>query len=151
MPSFTGEYPARLNAKYQVTLPSDLREAYFALGEDRPMIFFGRETHLELYPFSVWVKAQEKARQIAMETRDSSLTRKMNRSAYSVKVEEGGNGRLLIPQAFQRRFEANTDLYFIGNNDRIELWRPEDLEPIEALSQDEGRTYRETLSEVLDF
>ena len=123
--SFTGEYRAKLNAKNQVTLPSPLRDALFALEAHHPLIIFSRQddgSFLELYTAPEWSVIQQKTEVLARQQKTPGLNRTLNARAYPVALEENGNGRILIPQVYAGIFKPADDIVFIGNTKKIELW-----------------------------
>ncbi|MBF0196417.1 MAG: hypothetical protein HQL32_01840 [Planctomycetes bacterium] len=147
--SFTGEYRAKLNAKNQVTMPGSLREAFFALEEDSPLVMYHRKSDnddfLALYPTSQWRVNQKKTEEIAKRLKKPELNRVLNAGAMNVSLDSGGNGRILIPSPFIEYFKPHNEIIFVGNTVQIELWNVDKYAPVKALAEESLSAHTEDI------
>jgi DNA-binding transcriptional regulator/RsmH inhibitor MraZ len=111
-------------------MPSSMREMYFALSEERPMVLFTPKEGepLQLYPASEWKSVQERTASKARQEKKPHLTRMLNAKAHPIPLEKEGNGRILIPQGWADYFKPDGDVIFMGNNQKIELWNAKDYQ-----------------------
>ncbi len=149
--SFTGEYSAKLNAKNQVTLPSALREALFALEKPLPLLLFDRGgDFLELYPHGEWEDVQRRTEARARERGQPDLNRLLNRSSHPVVIERDGDGRIVIPAAFMRLFKPGGELTFLGNTRRIEIFEAGRYRELYGPGSENAQRFRGEISAILD-
>lgn len=151
--TFTGEFSVKLNAKNQVTLPSILREALFSLKDALPLILFDREgsEFVELYPRFEWELAQRRTEKQARIRNMPELNRLMNRRAFPLHLDQDGNGRVVIPQAFMARFRSGGEAVFVGNTRKIELWDAEAYRSRYVGKSALEETLKKELGEILEY
>ena len=143
----TGEYAAKLNAKNQVTLPAALRDALFFNIELVQLILFTREKgeFIEIYTAERWLEIQQAVEKQALESKDPSQIRIFNRRAHAFVMEKSGNGRILIPQKFIEFLNPSTDLVFVGNYSKIEIWNAD------KLSESQDNSNQDNVSAILPY
>lgn len=125
---FLGNIEAKTDAKGRAFLPAVFRKVLQASGEEnlvlRKDVF---QSCLVLYPESVWnarldlLKSQLKPWKPAHQ----QMFRQFVSEAEVVTLD--GNGRFLISKRLQRVAGISQSLQFIGMDDTIEIWSPDDL------------------------
>ena len=134
---FLGNIEAKTDAKGRAFLPAVFRKVLQASGEEnlvlRKDVF---QSCLVLYPESVWnarldlLKSQLKTWKPAHQ----QMFRQFVSEAEVVTLD--GNGRFLISKRLQRVAGISQSLQFIGMDDTIEIWSPDDLK--KTLRSDEA-------------
>ncbi len=150
--TFTGEFSARLNTKNQITLPSALRDQVFALESALPLIILNRsEDFLELFPSRIWAEKQKSWVQRAKEMRDPHMSRYMASISQPVALDESSHGRFVIPPKMALRFKKDTEIIFLGNFDKIELWCADAYRKLFDSDSPFAKNYQSELDQNLDF
>lgn len=131
-------------------MPSSMREMYFALAEERPMVLFTPKEGepLQLYPASEWEAVQQRTATKARQEKKPHLTRMLNAKAHPIPLDKEGNGRILIPQGWADYFKSDSEVIFMGNNQKIELWNSTDHGSF--MSAHEGN-FEEEMGDLLDY
>jgi MraZ protein len=134
---FLGNVEAKTDAKGRAFLPAVFRKVLSASGEEnlvlRKDVF---QSCLVLYPESVWnarldlLKSQLKP----WKPSHQQMFRQFVSEAEVVTLD--GNGRFLISKRLQRVAGISQSLQFIGMDDTIEIWSPDDLK--KTLRSDEA-------------
>lgn len=134
---FLGNIEAKTDAKGRAFLPAVFRKVLQASGEEnlvlRKDVF---QSCLVLYPESVWnarldlLKSQLKP----WKPSHQQMFRQFVSEAEVVTLD--GNGRFLISKRLQRVAGISQSLQFIGLDDTIEIWSPDDLK--KTLRSDEA-------------
>lgn len=144
---FLGNIEAKTDAKGRAFLPAVFRKVLQASGEEnlvlRKDVF---QSCLVLYPESVWnarldlLKSQLKPWKPAHQ----QMFRQFVSEAEVVTLD--GNGRFLISKRLQRVAGISQSLQFIGMDDTIEIWSPDDLK--KTLRSDEvfSREFEEIMN-----
>lgn len=132
-----GNIEAKTDAKGRAFLPAVFRKVLQASGEEnlvlRKDVF---QSCLVLYPESVWnarldlLKSQLKP----WKPSHQQMFRQFVSEAEVVTLD--GNGRFLISKRLQRVAGISQSLQFIGMDDTIEIWSPDDLK--KTLRSDEA-------------
>ena len=134
---FLGNIEAKTDAKGRAFLPAVFRKVLQTSGEEnlvlRKDVF---QSCLVLYPESVWnarldlLKSQLKP----WKPVHQQMFRQFVSEAEVVTLD--GNGRFLISKRLQRVAGISQSLQFIGMDDTIEIWSPDDLK--KTLRSDEA-------------
>ena len=133
---FLGNIVAKTDAKGRVFLPAVFRKVLQASGEEnlvlRRDVF---QSCLVLYPESVWNDRLDMLKQQLRPWKPThqQMFRQFVSEAEVVTLD--GNGRFLISRRLQRAAGISQDIQFIGMDDTIELWSPQDLQ--QTLKPDE--------------
>ena len=133
---FLGNIVAKIDAKGRVFLPAVFRKVLQASGEEnlvlRRNVF---QSCLVLYPESVWNERLDMLKQQLRPWKPThqQMFRQFVSEAEVVTLD--GNGRFLISRRLQRAAGISQDIQFIGMDDTIELWSPQDLQ--QTLKPDE--------------
>ena len=133
---FLGNIVAKIDAKGRVFLPAVFRKVLQASGEEnlvlRRDVF---QSCLVLYPESVWNERLDMLKQQLRPWKPThqQMFRQFVSEAEVVTLD--GNGRFLISRRLQRAAGISQDIQFIGMDDTIELWSPQDLQ--QTLKPDE--------------
>lgn len=133
---FLGNIVAKTDAKGRVFLPAVFRKVLQASGEEnlvlRRDVF---QSCLVLYPESVWNERLDMLKQQLRPWKPThqQMFRQFVSEAEVVTLD--GNGRFLISRRLQRAAGISQDIQFIGMDDTIELWSPQDLQ--QTLKPDE--------------
>ena len=126
---FLGNVLAKTDAKGRAFLPSVFRKVLQASGEEtlvlRKDVF---QSCLVLYPESVWNERLDMLKSQLRQWKPvhQQMFRQFVSEAEVVTLD--GNGRFLISKRLQRIAEIEQDIQFIGMDDTIEIWSPDDLQ-----------------------
>ena len=133
---FLGNIEAKTDSKGRAFLPAVFRKVLQASGEEnlvlRRDVF---QSCLVLYPESVWNERLDMLKQQLRQWKPvhQQMFRQFVSEAEVVTLD--GNGRFLISKRLQRAAGISQDIQFIGMDDTIEIWSPQDLE--QTLKPDE--------------
>ncbi len=120
---------AKTDAKGRAFLPSVFRKVLQASGEEtlvlRKDVF---QSCLVLYPESVWNERLDMLKSQLRQWKPvhQQMFRQFVSEAEVVTLD--GNGRFLISKRLQRVAGISQDIQFIGMDDTIEIWSPDDLQ-----------------------
>ena len=120
---------AKTDAKGRAFLPSVFRKVLQASGEEtlvlRKDVF---QSCLVLYPESVWNERLDMLKSQLRQWKPvhQQMFRQFVSEAEVVTLD--GNGRFLISKRPQRVASISQDIQFIGMDDTIEIWSPDDLQ-----------------------
>ena len=133
---FLGNIEAKTDAKGRAFLPSVFRKVLQASGEEN--LVLRRDVFqpcLVLYPESVWNERLDMLKQQLRQWKPvhQQMFRQFVSEAEVVTLD--GNGRFLISKRLQRAAGISQDIQFIGMDDTIEIWSPQDLQ--QTLRSDE--------------
>ena len=126
---FLGNILAKTDAKGRAFLPAVFRKVLQASGEEnlvlRKDVF---QSCLVLYPESVWNERLDMLKSQLRQWKPvhQQMFRQFVSEAEVVTLD--GNGRFLISKRLQRVAGISQDIQFIGMDDTIEIWSPEDLQ-----------------------
>lgn len=126
---FLGNIEAKTDTKGRAFLPAVFRKVLQASGEEclvlRKDVF---QKCLVLYPESVWNERLDllKAQLKPWKQAHQQIFRQFVSEAEVVVLD--GNGRFLISRRLQKIAEINQDIQFIGMDNTIEIWSPENLQ-----------------------
>ena len=126
---FLGNMLAKTDAKGRAFLPSVFRKVLQASGEEtlvlRKDVF---QSCLVLYPESVWNERLDMLKSQLRQWKPvhQQMFRQFVSEAEVVTLD--GNGRFLISKRLQRVASISQDIQFIGMDDTIEIWSPDDLQ-----------------------
>lgn len=126
---FLGNIEAKTDAKGRAFLPAAFRKVLQASGEEnlvlRKDVF---QPCLVLYPESVWNKRLDmlKAQLRPWKPSHQQVFRQFVSEAEVATLD--GNGRFLIPRRLQKAAGIDQDIRFIGMDDTIEIWTPDNLQ-----------------------
>jgi MraZ protein len=126
---FLGNIVAKTDAKGRAFLPAVFRKVLQASGEEnlvlRKDVF---QSCLVLYPESVWNERLDMLKSQLRQWKPvhQQMFRQFVSEAEVVTLD--GNGRFLISKRLQRVAGISQDIQFIGMDDTIEIWSPEDLQ-----------------------
>ena len=144
---FIGNVEARTDAKGRAFLPSVFRKVLEASGSEKLMLrkdIF--QPCLVLYPESVWNEREDtmRSRLSKFNARHQQIFRQYVSEAESVTLD--GNGRFLISKRLQRAAGIGQDLQFIGMDDTIEIWSPQDLQKTLKSDEEFGAEFEKIMS-----
>ena len=144
---FLGNVEAKTDAKGRAFLPAVFRKVLSASGEEnlvlRKDVF---QSCLVLYPESVW---NERLDMLKSQLRQwKPLHQQMFRQFVSEAevVTLDGNGRFLISKRLQKNAEIDQDIQFIGMDDTIEIWSPQDLQKTLKSDEEFGEEFEKIMS-----
>lgn len=126
---FLGNILAKTDAKGRAFLPSVFRKVLQPSGEEtlvlRKDVF---QSCLVLYPESVWNERLDMLKSQLRQWKPvhQQMFRQFVSEAEVVTLD--GNGRFLISKRLQRVAGISQDIQFIGMDDTIEIWSPDDLQ-----------------------
>ena len=126
---FIGNTEAKIDAKGRAFLPAVFRKVLQASGEEnlvlRKDVF---QNCLVLYPESVWNERLDMLKSQLRQWKPvhQQMFRQFVSEAEVVTLD--GNGRFLISKRLQRVAGISQDIQFIGMDDTIEIWSPDDLQ-----------------------
>ena len=144
---FLGNIEAKTDAKGRVFLPSVFRKVLQASGEEtlvlRKDIY---QKCLVLYPESVWTEKVDmlKAQLKPWKPSHQQMLRQFISEAEAISLD--GNGRFLISKRLQKSAEIDQDVQFIGMDNTIELWSPQQLKQILKNDEDFGKEFEDIMN-----
>ena len=144
---FLGNIEAKTDAKGRAFLPAVFRKVLQASGEEnlvlRKDVF---QPCLVLYPESVWNTRLDMLKQQLRPWKPAhqQIFRQFVSEAEVVTLD--GNGRFLISKRLQRAAGINQDIQFIGMDDTIELWSPQDLTKTLRTDEDFSREFENIMN-----
>ena len=144
---FLGNIEAKTDTKGRAFLPAVFRKVLQASGEEnlvlRKDIF---QKCLVLYPESVWKE------RLDMLKNQLRLWKQTHQQMFRQFVSEAevvnldGNGRFLISKRLQKVAEIEQDIQFIGMDDTIEIWAPQNLELTLKSEEDFGKEFEQIMN-----
>jgi MraZ protein len=144
---FLGNIVAKTDAKGRVFLPAVFRKVLQASGEEnlvlRRDVF---QSCLVLYPESVWNERLDMLKQQLRPWKPvhQQMFRQFVSEAEVVTLD--GNGRFLISKRLQRAAGISQDIQFIGMDDTIELWSPQDLQQTLKPDEEFGKEFEKIMN-----
>ena len=144
---FLGNIEAKTDAKGRAFLPAVFRKVLQASGEEtlvlRKDVF---QSCLVLYPESVWNARLDMLKQQLRPWKPAhqQIFRQFVSEAEVVTLD--GNGRFLISKRLQRAAGITQDIQFIGMDDTIELWAPQDLQKTLRTDEDFSREFENIMN-----
>jgi MraZ protein len=139
---FLGNIEAKTDAKGRAFLPAIFRKVLQASGEEnlvlRKDVF---QKCLVLYPESVWnIRLDMLKNQLRpWKPTHQQMFRQFVSEAEVVSLD--GNGRFLISKRLQKAAEIEQDIQFIGMDDTIEIWTPQNLKLTLKSEEDFGSEF----------
>ena len=144
---FLGNIEAKTDAKGRAFLPSVFRKVLQASGEEN--LVLRRDVFqpcLVLYPESVWNERLDMLKQQLRQWKPvhQQMFRQFVSEAEVVTLD--GNGRFLISKRLQRAAGISQDIQFIGMDDTIELWAPQNLQKTLRTDEDFGQEFEKIMN-----
>ena len=144
---FLGNIEAKTDAKGRAFLPSVFRKVLQASGEEN--LVLRRDVFqpcLVLYPESVWNERLDMLKQQLRQWKPvhQQMFRQFVSEAEVVTLD--GNGRFLISKRLQRAAGISQDIQFIGMDDTIEIWSPQDLQQTLKSDEDFGKEFEKIMN-----
>ena len=144
---FLGNIEAKTDAKGRVFLPSVFRKVLQASGEE--LLVLRKDIYqkcLVIYPESVW---NEKVDMLKVQLKPwkpshQQMLRQFISEAEAISLD--GNGRFLISKRLQKSAEIDQDVQFIGMDNTIELWSPQQLKQILKNDEDFGKEFEDIMN-----
>jgi MraZ protein len=138
--------------KGRAFLPATFRKVLQAGGEERLVLrkdVF--QSCLVLYPESVWNARLDMLKQQLRPWKPAhqQIFRQFVSEAEVVTLD--GNGRFLISKRLQRVAGITQDIQFIGMDDTIELWAPQDLQKTLRTDEDFSREFENIMNAETDL
>jgi MraZ protein len=144
---FLGNIVAKTDAKGRAFLPAVFRKVLQASGDEnlvlRKDVF---QKCLVLYPESVWNERLDllKGQLRQWKPVHQQMFRQFVSEAEVVTLD--GNGRFLISKRLQRVADISQDIQFIGMDDTIELWSPENLQQTLQSEEDFSKEFENIMN-----
>ena len=144
---FLGNVEAKTDAKGRAFLPAVFRKVLSASGEEnlvlRKDVF---QSCLVLYPESVWNARLDMLKEQLRPWKPAhqQMFRQFVSEAEVVTLD--GNGRFLISKRLQRAAGIGQDLQFIGMDDTIEIWSPQDLQKTLRSDEEFGEEFEKIMN-----
>ena len=144
---FLGNIEAKTDAKGRVFLPSVFRKVLQASGEE--LLVLRKDIYqkcLVIYPESVWNEKVDmlKAQLQPWKPSHQQMFRQFISEAEAISLD--GNGRFLISKRLQKSAEIDQDVQFIGMDNTIELWSPQQLKQILKNDEDFGKEFEDIMN-----
>lgn len=144
---FLGNIEAKTDAKGRAFLPAVFRKVLQASGED--ILVLRRDVFqpcLVLYPESVWNERLDMLKQQLRQWKPvhQQMFRQFVSEAEVVTLD--GNGRFLISKRLQRAAGISQDIQFIGMDDTIEIWSPQDLKQTLKTDEEFGQEFEKIMN-----
>ena len=144
---FLGNIEAKTDAKGRAFLPAVFRKVLQASGEEnivlRKDVF---QKCLVLYPESVWNTRLDllKNQLRPWKQAHQQMFRQFVSEAEVVSLD--GNGRFLISKRLQKIAEIDQDIQFIGMDDTIEIWSPQNLKQTLRSEEEFGEEFERIMN-----
>ena len=144
---FLGNIEAKTDAKGRAFLPAVFRKVLQTSGEEnivlRKDVF---QKCLVLYPESVWNARLDllKNQLRPWKQAHQQMFRQFVSEAEVVSLD--GNGRFLISKRLQKIAEIDQDIQFIGMDDTIEIWSPQNLKQTLKSEEDFGEEFEHIMN-----
>ena len=144
---FLGNIEAKTDAKGRAFLPAVFRKVLQTSGEEnlvlRKDVF---QKCLVLYPESVWNTRLDllKNQLRPWKQAHQQMFRQFVSEAEVVSLD--GNGRFLISKRLQKIAEIDQDIQFIGMDDTIEIWSPQNLEQTLRSEEEFGEEFERIMN-----
>ena len=144
---FLGNIEAKTDAKGRAFLPAVFRKVLQASGEEnlvlRKDVF---QKCLVLYPESVWNARLDllKNQLRPWKQAHQQMFRQFVSEAEVVSLD--GNGRFLISKRLQKIAEIDQDIQFIGMDDTIEIWSPQNLKQTLRSEEEFGEEFERIMN-----
>lgn len=115
-----GNYPATVDGKGRVKVPSAFLAALRATG-DEFYVTSENGDHVRVYPMRVWNEIEEKLARLSShnQTKQKFL---MRTSYFGQAVQLDGQGRLLIPPVLREAAEMRGEVDVLGRLNYLEVW-----------------------------
>jgi MraZ protein len=144
---FLGNIEAKTDAKGRVFLPSVFRKVLQTSGEE--LLVLRKDIYqkcLVIYPESVWNEKVDmlKAQLKPWKPSHQQMLRQFISEAEAISLD--GNGRFLISKRLQKAAEIDQDVQFIGMDNTIELWSPQQLKQILKSDEDFGKEFEDIMN-----
>lgn len=125
---FTGSINAKLDAKGRVFFPAVFRRQ---LAEGEVELIVRKDVYqpcLVVYPQSVWDEELRRLRQSLnhWDPKEAMVFRQFMAEAESVPLD--ASGRILLSKRMLRMAGIDREMFFLGMDDRIEIWSCEQME-----------------------
>ena len=131
MIQFLGNIEAKADAKGRVFIPATFRKQLQAASEER--LVLRKDVYqdcLVLYPESVWFATQNQLRcRLNKWNANHQLIFRQFVSDVEI-ITMAGNGRILIPKRYLQITGIQSDVRFIGVDNKIEIWAKERAEKL---------------------
>ena len=144
---FLGNIEAKTDAKGRAFLPAVFRKVLQTSGEEnlvlRKDVF---QKCLVLYPESVWNARLDllKNQLRPWKQAHQQMFRQFVSEAEVVSLD--GNGRFLISKRLQKIAEIDQDIQFIGMDDTIEIWSPQNLKQTLRSEEEFGEEFERIMN-----
>ena len=144
---FLGNIEAKTDTKGRAFLPAVFRKVLQTSGEEnlvlRKDVF---QKCLVLYPESVWNTRLDllKNQLRPWKQAHQQMFRQFVSEAEVVSLD--GNGRFLISKRLQKIAEIDQDIQFIGMDDTIEIWSPQNLEQTLRSEEEFGEEFERIMN-----
>ena len=144
---FLGNIEAKTDAKGRVFLPSVFRKVLQTSGEE--LLVLRKDIYqkcLVIYPESVWNEKVDmlKAQLKPWKPSHQQMLRQFISEAEAISLD--GNGRFLISKRLQKAAEIDQDVQFLGMDNTIELWSPQQLKQILKSDEDFGKEFEDIMN-----
>ena len=144
---FLGNIEAKTDAKGRAFLPSVFRKVLQASGEEN--LVLRRDVFqpcLVLYPESVWNERLDMLKQQLRQWKPVHRQMFLQFVSEAEVVTLDGNGRFLISKRLQRAAGISQDIQFIGMDDTIEIWSPQDLQQTLRSDEEFGKEFEKIMN-----
>ena len=144
---FLGNVESKTDVKGRAFLPAVFRKVLSASGEEnlvlRKDVF---QSCLVLYPESVWNARLDMLKEQLRPWKPAhqQMFRQFVSEAEVVTLD--GNGRFLISKRLQRAAGIGQDLQFIGMDDTIEIWSPQNLQKTLKSDEEFGEEFEKIMN-----
>ena len=148
MIQFLGNIEAKADAKGRVFIPATFRKQLQAASEER--LVLRKDVYqdcLVLYPESVWFATQNQLRcRLNKWNANHQLIFRQFVSDVEI-ITMDGNGRILIPKRYLQITGIQSDVRFIGVDNKIEIWAKERAEKLFMEPEAFGAALEEIMKE----
>jgi MraZ protein len=128
-PKLVGQYTNKIDAKGRTFLPKRLLRQVIARWGDEPRLFLtfmGFEPCLVLVERDEWIAKRQKFSALDWMDEDAARLRRLASLGDNIRMDD--QGRLAVPAFLRGLVGIEDQITFVGCEDYIELWKPENVQ-----------------------
>jgi len=145
MASLIGEFDCKIDVKYRIMLPANLKKQFSAEDQFSFVINRGFEKCLVLYPQSEWKKISNELSKLNIYNRKKrDFVRYFFRGATELTLDS--SSRILIPKNLLQYAGIDREIVLFAYFNRVEIWAKE---VYENLLTDEPEDFSDLAEEVM--
>ena len=127
MASLIGEFDCKIDAKFRIMLPANLKKQFSTEDQFTFVINRGIEKCLNLYPQSEWKKISTELEKLNIyNQKNRELVRYFFRGATEITLDS--SNRILLPQNLLQYAGIDKEIVLFAYFNKVEIWGKEEYE-----------------------